>query len=204
MTGPGMKSPTGDDESASAALTGVDRKSVPRWLRHAVFYLWIVTLCLAALATDVAALSATKLLLLELALTGLSPLLYYICFKGTLTARQMLVRLMLVFCFGAFVSSKIIPPDAASAWSPSSLRMYVLGVVIAIEVFVVVRVIKLLFAGKSDARDVVTETGAPLWVAKLMLLEAKFWRGLWRISAAAVGRTKSAVPPERSAEDRNT
>ena len=44
----------------------------------------------------------------------------------------------------------------------------------------VVKVVRLVFGGTATEADVVAH-GAPLWIARLMLIEARFYKWLWRL-----------------------
>jgi hypothetical protein len=49
-----------------------------------------------------------------------------------------------------------------------------------IELRLLAVALKLVFAGRATADEIAERTGAPPWIARLMLIEARFWKWLWR------------------------
>jgi hypothetical protein len=110
------------------------------------------------------------------------PLLYFLCYRGTLTRGHMTLRLVALACAGVWLAAKLVPPSSQEllpylGWA----RMAGLAVIFLFEVRLVVLAVRMAFAGRSDSAQLSAATGAPLWLAKLMLMEARFWRWLWAL-----------------------
>jgi hypothetical protein len=56
-----------------------------------------------------------------------------------------------------------------------------MAVMAAIELWLVAAVVKLVFRGGATAEEVSASSGAPRWIARLMVAEARFWKYLWRL-----------------------
>jgi hypothetical protein len=44
-----------------------------------------------------------------------------------------------------------------------------------------VAALRLVFSGTATAEEVSERTGAPPLIARLIVIEARFWRALWRL-----------------------
>lgn len=109
------------------------------------------------------------------------PILYYLCYRGTLSGRQMALRLVGLACLGIWFATWLVPSESQSllphfGWA----RTAGLAVLLIIELRLIIGAIKMAFSGKASADELASASGAPQWMAKLMLLEARFWRWLWR------------------------
>lgn len=109
------------------------------------------------------------------------PLLYFLCYRETLSGRQMALRLVGLACLGIWFASWLVPEQAQSllphfGWARTAGIVFL----VAIELRLVAGAIKMAFSGKVSADQLAKSSGAPRWVARLMLLEARFWRWLWR------------------------
>lgn len=109
------------------------------------------------------------------------PALFVLCYRKTLPPSQLALRAMALSCLGIYVASKLVPADAQTLlphlyWP----RMAGLAVLVLIELKLFVAVMKLVFARGSTAEQVAERTGAPAWIVRLMLLEARFWQAVWR------------------------
>lgn len=110
------------------------------------------------------------------------PVLYLLCYRRQLPWRALALRAAALVCLGLYLASWLVPVDAQRWISELSwLRTAGLVVLAMIELRLVVMAIRLAFGGRADAASVAAQTGAPEWIARLMLLEARFWKGVWRL-----------------------
>jgi hypothetical protein len=117
-------------------------------------------------------------LLIDLCLTA--PVLYLLCYARRQSLRVLLVRTLAIACGGLWLASWLIPADQQQLLGQlAPLRSAGLGVVALLEVAVLVAATRIAFSATGTARDVTAVTGAPEWVSRLMLWEARLWRGLW-------------------------
>ena len=61
------------------------------------------------------------------------------------------------------------------------MRIAGLIVLAVVELWLLVAVIRLVFGSDTSCDEVSRVTGAPRFVARLMLLEARFWKAVWRL-----------------------
>jgi len=108
------------------------------------------------------------------------PLIYFGLFSRDLGRKARLIRTVGVAGFGLFASSFIVPESNQFIISElSSLRSGLIIVVLAFETFVFWKVVNALYKKNVDAKELERDFAMPEWVAKLMVLEAKFWKTVW-------------------------
>jgi hypothetical protein len=110
------------------------------------------------------------------------PALHYFCYRRSLARRALLLRTVGLAFLGFYIASHLIPPEArrlvaALGWA----RLVGMAVMAAIELWLVAAVVKLVFRGGATAEEVSASSGAPRWIARLMVAEARFWKYLWRL-----------------------
>jgi hypothetical protein len=110
------------------------------------------------------------------------PLLYFLCYRRRLPARAMAIRLVALACLGIWIASWLVPVSAQEilrhlGWP----RLAGLALLALLEARLLLLALKLAFSGDSSAEELAERTGAPPLLARLMLLEARFWRALWRL-----------------------
>jgi hypothetical protein len=110
------------------------------------------------------------------------PFLYFLCYRGTLGRWQMALRLLALACAGIWAAGRLVP-DETQAILPQLgwARALGLAVIALFEVRLLVLAVRLAFSGRADAEALAAATGAPPILARLMLLEARFWRWVWRL-----------------------
>ena len=119
-------------------------------------------------------------LLIDLCLTA--PILYILCYARKQPLRVTVVRALAIACGGVWIATWIIPtPMQILLPQLTPLRWIGLALVCAVEVRLLVAAIRISFSGSGTAEDIARTTGAPPFVAKLMMWEARFWRGVWRL-----------------------
>ncbi len=109
------------------------------------------------------------------------PLLYFLCYRKRVPAKQMLLRLVGLACLGVWIAARLVP-DSSEHLLPQLgwARTAGLAVLVLIELRLLIAVLKIAFSGRGSSEELV-KMGAPPLVAKLMLLEAAFWRAVWRL-----------------------
>ncbi len=109
------------------------------------------------------------------------PVLYALCYSRSKPLRQVVLRMLALACLGIYVLGWIVPADAQLllprlAWA----RTAGLTVLILIELRLVVAVVRMVFGTGASAEQRATQTGAPRFVARLTVLEARMWKAVWR------------------------
>lgn len=110
------------------------------------------------------------------------PLLYFLCYRRILAPRQMVLRLLALACLGVWAASQVLPTAAQEilphlGWP----RMAGLAVLALIEIRLLVFALRFAFSAAGNADELAEKSGAPVFVAKLMLLEVRFWRAVWKL-----------------------
>ena len=109
------------------------------------------------------------------------PLLYFLCYRGRHTRKQMALRLIGLACAGIWLVSWLVPESSQSLLTRLDwLRTAGIAVLLLVELRLIIGVIKMAFSGKVSVDQLARASGAPPWIASLMLLEARFWRWVWR------------------------
>jgi len=110
------------------------------------------------------------------------PALHYFCYRRLLAWKPLLIRTAALASFGVYLASHLIPAEAQQLLGGLSwARLAGFAVLAALELWVMVKVVKLVFGSATTAEQIVETSGAPPWVARLMLIEARFWKWLWRL-----------------------
>lgn len=119
-------------------------------------------------------------LLIDLCLTA--PILYILCYARKQPLRVTMVRALAIACGGVWIATWLIPlQNQILLPHLAPLRWIGLGIVCLVEIRLMVAAIRVAFSATGTAEDVVRASGAPPLVAQLMLWEARFWRGVWRV-----------------------
>jgi hypothetical protein len=110
------------------------------------------------------------------------PLLYCWCYRGQLPRRQLAIRATALACLGVWVAAWLVPAAEQTilphlSWARTA-GLVVLGL---IELRVLIAVLQLVFSPTATAEQISARSGAPPMVARLMLMEARFWRWVWKL-----------------------
>lgn len=110
------------------------------------------------------------------------PALHFLCYRRRLAWKPLLIRTAALASLGVYLASQLIPAEAQHllaglGWA----RLAGLAVLAALELWVLVKVVTLVFGSAVTEDDIVATSGAPRWIARLMLIEARFWKWLWRL-----------------------
>ncbi|MEO0417935.1 MAG: hypothetical protein AAF249_03670 [Pseudomonadota bacterium] len=108
------------------------------------------------------------------------PLVYLGLFSSELSAKARALRALGIAGIGLFAASWIVPSANQFLISElASLRAVSLVFVLAFEGFVFFRVMQALYAMNADAKAIERDFAVPPFIAKLLVMEAKFWKAVW-------------------------
>ena len=109
------------------------------------------------------------------------PFLFLLCYRRRLPTRDLLLRAAGLLLLGTWLATWLVPPQARFILAEiEGLRPIGLALLAVVELGVMLMVVRLVFSGRSSA-EISARSGAPEWVARLMLLEARFWKAVWRL-----------------------
>ena len=104
------------------------------------------------------------------------PLLFALCYRGKLTRNKLIIRILALQCLGIWLATKIVPVESQLLLPQLSwLRYAGLAVLILIELRIMVVLFKTVFKVDTTTKQL-EEIGMPPFLAKLALLEGRFWR----------------------------
>lgn len=110
------------------------------------------------------------------------PLLYCWCYWNRVPRREIAVRAAAIACLGVWIAGRFIPAaDQTILPHLSWVRTLGIAVLALIELRVLVAVVRLAFSGTATAEEISARSGAPPMIARLMLIEARFWRWVWKL-----------------------
>ena len=110
------------------------------------------------------------------------PVLYALCYGRSKPLGQVALRMLALACLGIYLLGWIIPQHAQSLLpSLGWARTAGLAVLILIELRLMVSAIRMVFGAGATAEQFTAKTGAPPLIARLMVLEARMWKALWRL-----------------------
>jgi hypothetical protein len=110
------------------------------------------------------------------------PLLYVLCYRSQLPLKPLLLRVLGLVCLGVYIASYIVPEPAQQIVPQLSwARTAGLAVLALVELALLLTVLRLVWGRDASAEQVQAASGAPAWVARLMVVEARFWRAVWRL-----------------------
>jgi hypothetical protein len=121
-------------------------------------------------------------------LVVIPPSLFLACYRERTNRRQLAAGSLGASCTGLFIASWAIPASSQHilphlGWARTSG----LVLIALIEVVVLYRLIRLLFQGNPTAEQLSKASGAPPWLAYMMLLEASFWKTIWHFLRRGAG-----------------
>jgi hypothetical protein len=109
------------------------------------------------------------------------PIIYFAFFSRSLGMKARLIRTAGIAGLGLLASSYIVPgANQIIIGELSSIRNAVLLVVVAFEIFVFWKMISALYINNADEKALERDFAVPEFVAKLLVMEAKFWKAVWR------------------------
>lgn len=109
------------------------------------------------------------------------PLLFMLCYCRTLTFKNLIIRIIALQCLGMWLATKLVPVESQMVLPQLSwLRYAGLIVLILIEVRIMVALFKVLFKPDTGSKQL-EDIGIPPFLAKLALLELRFWRWVFSV-----------------------
>ena len=100
--------------------------------------------------------------------------------RRPMTLKNQGLRSLAIIFFGILFLSWIMPIEEQFLLPKLMVfRVGGISVVLVIEFFFLLGILKLLFSQNMSPEEVSQKSGAPLPIAKLMTLEARFWKWLW-------------------------
>lgn len=110
------------------------------------------------------------------------PLLYALCYRRALRVSQLAIRCLGLACLGIFLLGYIVPPEGQSLLPSFGIARWIgIGVLVLIELRLLIAGIRLVFFSSASLEELQAKTGAPPLLAKMMLIEARFWKAVWRL-----------------------
>lgn len=108
------------------------------------------------------------------------PLLYLAAFSSELTRKARVLRCLGIAGIGLFAASFIVPEaNQFVIGELSTLRSSAMVGIVAFEAWIMWKVIGAVYRHNADAKTLEREFAMPEWIARLMVLEAGFWKAVW-------------------------
>lgn len=119
------------------------------------------------------------------------PLLYAICYRKL--GRKIIIRIIGIACLGIWLAGHLIPPEEQIIYAQIAFLRYVgLAFLVLIEIKMSVFMFKLLYGRQQENENITKQLSEkidiPLWAAKLLVLEAAFWKRLCGMVSRLFGR----------------
>ena len=109
------------------------------------------------------------------------PLLFFLCYRSKFNAREMVLRLLGLACLGVWLSSWLVPVSEQTILPHLSwARTAGMAVLLLVELRLFMLALRYAFSGEATPDELARKAGVPPLLAKLMLIEANFWRAVWR------------------------
>ena len=109
------------------------------------------------------------------------PFLYWLCYRRTLPPGRLALRLLALACLGVWIVAQLVPASEQVLLSRLGwARGLGIAFLMLIELWLMIAVVRLVYSRNATVEQVAERSGAPPFVARLLLLEARFWRAVWR------------------------
>lgn len=110
------------------------------------------------------------------------PAVYLALFASELALKARLLRAAGIAGLGLFAASLIVPQaNQFVIGELSALRKALLVVVLAFEGWVMWKVLGAVYRRGADAKTLERDYAIPEWIARLMVIEARFWKAVWSL-----------------------
>lgn len=104
------------------------------------------------------------------------PVLFAMCYHAKFTWQKMAIRILALQCFGIWLATMIVPADSQQILPQLSwLRFAGIALLVMIELRIIYAMLKIIFKTDTSTQQL-EDLGMPTFLAKLALLEARFWR----------------------------
>lgn len=109
------------------------------------------------------------------------PVLFALCYRAKFNWQKLAIRILALQCFGIWLATKIVPVEIQTILPQLSwLRYLGLAVLVVIELRIMVALFNIVFKADTSSKQL-EQIGMPPLLAKIMLLEARFWRWVFSI-----------------------
>lgn len=109
------------------------------------------------------------------------PILFFLCYRNKNSLKVNLLGIVALQCSGIWLATKIVPIESQNILPYLSwLRIAGLALLFLLEIGIMLALIKVVFKADTTATQV-EQLGVPPFVAKLLLMEARFWRWVFSI-----------------------
>ncbi len=109
------------------------------------------------------------------------PLLFLLCYRRKLTRNALIIRIIALQCLGIWLATKIVPVDQQLLLPHLSwLRYAGIAVLVLIELRIMVALFQIIFKPDATTKQL-EDIGMPPFLARLALLEVRFWRWVYSI-----------------------
>jgi hypothetical protein len=160
--------------------------TMPQWLRQH----WFLVAASLIIISDISVVAFDKwqnARLLEAALLAdfaiIIPLLYLVCYRAN--GKRALIRAVGLCCLGIWAVGHIVPEAQHHLVEKVSFLRYVgLGVLLLIELKLMISIYRAMFGKqeqmKANIESSLKNANLPPWLARVVMIEALFWRKLWQ------------------------
>ena len=108
------------------------------------------------------------------------PLVYFAFFSSSLEMKARLIRTAGLVGLGLFAVRYIVPePNQFVTAYLTQVRNALLVFVILFEGWVLYKLVRAVFKRNADQKALERDFAMPAWIAKLMVIEARFWKAVW-------------------------
>ena len=110
------------------------------------------------------------------------PLLYFVAFSSGASLKTRILHALAIAGLG-LLAAKMMVPEANQflIGQLSQMRAALFVVILAFEAFVIWKVLSALYTKNADAKEIERGFAVPPFIAKLLVLEAKFWKAVWSL-----------------------
>lgn len=110
------------------------------------------------------------------------PLVYLVAFSSGAPLKTRIVHALAIAGLG-LLAAKMMVPEANQfvIGYLSEVRGALFLVILAVEGFVFWKVLQALYKKGADAKAIERDFAVPPFVAKLLVMEAKFWKAVWSL-----------------------
>lgn len=106
------------------------------------------------------------------------PGLHWLAYRRRLALRALAIRTAALSLGGLYVASSLVPAEAQTMVADLLWARDAGWIVLALlELGALVLIVKLVFGGASTD-EIAARTGVPHWAARIMQIEARFWKWL--------------------------
>jgi hypothetical protein len=109
------------------------------------------------------------------------PALYVICYYRSVPLKALLLRVLGLVCAGIYLASYMVPASLQQILPELGAEQVAgLAVIMFIELRLLIATLRLVWGRDAGVAEVQAASGAPDWMVRLMVLEARFWKAVWR------------------------